>query len=103
MKKLTVAILAFVALVATALPAEAGRYYRRGGNFWGGFAAGAVTGALTGALLGPPVVVAPPPPVVARPAFRPRRVWVPGAYVVRYRPCGTPYRVWRRGYYRAGY
>lgn len=95
---------ALVVLAAVAPSAEAGRGYRGGGNFWGGFAAGAITGAVAGALLRPPppVVVGPPPVAVVPPRYaRPRPVWVPGAYVVRYRPCGTPYRVWRRGYYRA--
>lgn len=94
---------ALVVLTAVAPSAEAGRGYRRAGSFWGGFAAGAITGAVAGALLGPPapVVVGPPPVVMAPPRYaRPRRVWVPGAYVVRYRPGGTPYRVWRRGYGR---
>ena len=83
--------------------AEAGRHHRSGARFWGGFAAGAIAGAVTGALLRPPVVVVPSVPAGVRPPVRvhPRRVWIPGEYVVRYRSCGTPYRTWRRGYYRA--
>lgn len=103
MKKLAVFLTLGVTLLASVGTAEAGRYYRGGGNFWGGFAAGAVTGALTSALLRPPAVVAAPPPVVAPRVYAPRRMWVPGAYVVRYKPCGTPYRAWRRGYYRGGH
>lgn len=93
--------LILMAVLSFALAGEAeARRWRgpRGGNFWGGFAAG----AFTGAVLRPPVVVAPSAPVMA-PAYAPRRVWVPGTYVVRYRPCGTPYRAWRRGHFRTVY
>lgn len=107
MKKSILAVALGVLVFATAGIAEAGRYRRGGGNFWGGFAAGAVTGALAGAWARPPVVVGPPVPVVVAPPppayVRPARVWIPGAYVVKYRPCGTPYRVWRPGHYRRPY
>ncbi len=100
MRKLMLSMVLIGLTFAMVDTAEAGRRHR-GGKFWGGFAAG----ALTGALLGPPVVVGPPPVVVApvRRVYRPRRVWVPGEYVVQYQSCGTPYRVWRPGYYRRGY
>lgn len=103
MKKIAIGLVMIAAVLVSSVPAEAGRRYRGGGNFWGGFAAGALTGAITSALVRPPVVVAPPAPVVAAPVYAPRRVWIPGSYVVRYKPCGTPYRVWRRGYYRGVY
>lgn len=113
MKKCVIALVPCLVLVASIVPAEAGRgRAARGGNFWGGFVAGAVTGVVTGALTGaivrPPVVVAPPPrfgprPRVARPVYAPRPGGVPGGYVVRYAPCGKPYRAWRRGYDRRLY